>query len=86
MVKLGKYLDAANKKQGKSIVITSKYEKRIINTDEIIYIEVKGHKLIYYCFKETIESWGSISELYDQLKDNEFSLCSTFFLVNLKYV
>ena len=61
-------------------------EKQRIESSAIYYIEVRGHWLYLHLHNQTLEVSGSLQEIEDRLKDQQFSRCSNSYLVNLRHV
>ena len=57
-----------------------------IPADNVIYIEVSAHDLLFHTSSETIKLWGTLSQYEKLLRKAHFARPSTSFLVNLKYV
>lgn len=57
-----------------------------ISASDILYIEVKGHTLTIHTEKNEYSMKGSISDMYEKLKNFHFELCNQCYLVHLKYV
>lgn len=55
-------------------------------SDEIKYIEVFNHELVYHTLKGEYRVNGSMAAAADQLKGYNFRQCSRYCIVNLKYV
>lgn len=60
--------------------------KRCIALSDIIYIEVRGHKLTFHLINDTIEIRSSLNEIKSNLPAEQFVYCNSCYLVNLKYV
>ncbi|MFV0466696.1 MAG: LytR/AlgR family response regulator transcription factor [Lachnospiraceae bacterium] len=60
--------------------------KEKISTDQILYIEVKNHKLNYITMDKTYIQRGSLSKIEEELYECHFIRCSNSYLVNLKHV
>lgn len=59
---------------------------RRIRVDDIYYIEIIKHKLIYHTSLGEITSWGSLVTVEGELPKEHFSRCNVCYLVNLHYV
>ena len=68
------------------IVIPSRISSTRLPLDELIYIETKGHRVVFHTLKRDLEQYISLSALEKQLTGKSFSKCSSSYLVNLKYV
>ena len=51
-----------------------------------LYIEVKGHYLMFHTAREVIGSYGGLGDRERELQGREFARCSASALVNLRYV
>lgn len=54
--------------------------------DDITYIEIFDHKLVFHTGKRDICGWGSLGKLAERLKDRGFVQCNSCYVVNLRYV
>ncbi|MBE6133872.1 MAG: response regulator transcription factor [Erysipelotrichaceae bacterium] len=72
----------------KKIRIKTKDGTRIVNINDIIYVEAYGHTLFYYLSSnEKLESRYSLKELEKILTvDSGFARCNAAYLVNLRQV
>lgn len=68
------------------ITVSSAGIMRNIPSSRIKYVEVYRKKLTFHTLEGNIESWGSLSDIADQLPADSFSKCNNSYLVNLKYV
>lgn len=84
-LKLQKALASRSRMQKKEIVLNSGSGIRRIRLDEIHYIEVMDHNLIYHTTGGDFGERGSIREKEESLKDFGFARASNSFLVNLHY-
>lgn len=57
-----------------------------VPADNVIYIEVSAHDLLFHTSRGTIKLWGTLSKYEELLRQAHFARPSTSFLVNLKYV
>ncbi len=85
-LKFRRLIDAAMQNEKKSIMVNIDYEKKRLNISDIYYIEVKQHRLYFHTTKGTLESWGSLSKIAEELRGYGFEFCNAYLLVNLKYV
>lgn len=53
---------------------------------DILYVEVKGHNLIFHFTNDTFSVRGVMKNLEEQLAPHHFVRCNACYLVNLKYV
>lgn len=59
---------------------------RKIYVSDILYVQVKGHYLIYITDKGRIETWGSLKNAEADLPGKEFARCEHAYIVHLSYV
>lgn len=57
-----------------------------LKTDEILFVEIADHKVVYHTDKENIEIWGTLTEQENKLSGCGFARCNNYCIVNLKYV
>lgn len=79
------YQKIANNQDNK-IVVKDKTSTSILSVNEIKYVEVINHKLIFHTINGDVSSIGSLSSLEPRLNQFSFSRCNNCYLVNLKYV
>lgn len=70
----------------RSIIFNTKNSIQKAAIEDIIYIEVSNHNLIVHLTDSDIRLRGTISSMYEKLKDYHFVLCNSCYLVNLAYV
>lgn len=70
------------------IGIDSKKGVQILSSDEITYIEVFGHSIIYHYGNDnqTVSEWASLAKPEKLLSNHGFFRCNKCYLVNLKYI
>lgn len=69
----------------KSIVVKAGAVTRKINTDEIIYAEVRNRKVTLHTTAESVEFYAKLSELEQELGE-DFVRPHRSYVINLKYV
>lgn len=84
--KIQKAIALVNKKMGKDIVIKVKNGAVRVLVDDISYIEVVKHKVIYHTRHRDYESWDSMKNVEIQLAPFSFARCNVCYLVNLNHV
>lgn len=57
-----------------------------VSSEDILYLEVKGHALYIHTGSEVIQCWEPLSVLEKKLSGQWFSRCNNCYLVNLKYI
>lgn len=85
-VKLDKAVRVLAQRQGLPVRIKTRDGFRVVSSSDILYIEVKGHDLMFHTTRELIDSYGGLGERERELRDREFARCSASALVNLRYV
>lgn len=86
-LRMNKAVKEAEKKKAHSFVYLKKYSDMVkVSTDDILYIEVNGHTLIYTTTDGTFERRAKISDAEAELSGLPFSRCSLSYLVNLKRI
>lgn len=71
---------------GKFINIKAKSGLVRIDINELSYVEVRKHDLIYHVGKESIVARGALKDITEELKPYYFALCNNSYLVNLAFV
>ena len=69
-----------------SIVVTHKRGSRRVFVSGILYIEVQNHKLAIHTTQETLEAWGSLASLEEELPPGMFVRINAGTTVNLNAV
>ncbi len=57
-----------------------------ISSNDILYVEVFDHNLVYHTVKGSYNVRGRISDVSEKLDQRNFVLCNRSFVVNLRYV
>lgn len=73
-----------NRKQ--EIVIATQEGSRRMSIQDISYVEVMNHTLVYHTTEGDFSARGSIRECEARLSPYDFARCNNSFLVNLRYV
>lgn len=61
--------------------------KRLLEIQNLLYIESSGHQLIYHSSKGTFSSYSkSMKEIESELSSHGFARCSVFCLVNMNHI
>jgi len=76
-------LDSVNDKK---VILSSAGTRICLSANDITYVEVADHKLIYHTEDGEYNSYGTMSKAVEQLGSESFSLCNNCYLVNLRYV
>ena len=57
-----------------------------LDAADILYVEVRGHRLTYHTTRGDIELWGTMKAAAEQLSGRGFAACNACYLVNLERV
>lgn len=58
-----------------------------ISSNAITFVEVSGHRMtVHMTDGSEITATGSLSALYDELRDYDFERCNSCYLVNMRYI
>lgn len=86
-IKMRRALDTIGKMDCKRVVVYGKTEMHSMSIQEILYVEVQGHHLLFHKTNgEVIDACGALSDLEEQLGGFGFSRCNTCYLLNMKYI
>ena len=86
-IKLQRALDLINRADGKRVVLNGKTEMHSISVQDLLYVEVRGHHLIFHQTSgQEIDVCGSLNNLEESLQGLGFTRCSTCYLIHMKYI
>lgn len=85
-MKLHRALEQTAQRTRHSLLLTIGGEQRRIVTEQLRYIEVRGHWLSLHLDTETLEVGGSLQQMEERLAGQPFTRSSNSYLVNLRYV
>ena len=85
-MKMKKAMALLDQKKGVSVVVSDNYQKKVLPSRSIYYVEVIRHTVIFHTKNGEVKSWGSLKEYKELLETANFVQCSRFFLINLEYV
>lgn len=68
------------------ILIPSNTGMARLVSDEILYIEVLNHRLIFHTTKGNYEMFGTLKRMEEHFRSCHFAQCGKSYLVNLRYV
>lgn len=74
------------KKNGKYITVNVRGGRRKINVEEIRFVEVFDHDLVFHMPDEEIEAKGSMNAIESEFPSQSFFKCSKGCIVNMRYV
>lgn len=84
--KLEKAMQYQDRFRPKEIIISSGGGMRRVMVQDIYYIEVRNHTLIYHTKGGECSARGSVTAMEKELAQYDFARCSNSYLVNLRYV
>ena len=85
-VKLRKALRHIESRSARRIRLSQGGDYRWVSTDEIRYVEVLGHNLLYHTTDGEFRTTDTIGAATEQLRPFRFLQCSRFCLVNPRFV
>lgn len=85
-LKLKRALSHLSSLNNYELIISTKDKKYFININQLIYIEIRNHTIIYHLVNEEIKGSGTLKSLYINLKKHHFAFCNQCYLVNLAFV
>ena len=69
-----------------TLVVSGRGGKQVLRSDEILYVEVMGHEVVFHAAQGEFRAWGSLAEYARKLSEAHFAACSRYCLVNLEHV
>jgi len=85
-LKISRALDRIQENKEKTIWISTRQSKKLIEVSKLMYVEVNKHRIIYHTTSEELTSTGSLKNIILELGDLSFELCNQCYYVNLRYV
>ena len=85
-LKLDRVLRHLGARVDKSVLINSGRDKLRIGINDIFFVEIMGHKIVYHTSDGNIQSYGTLKSVEDLLDDKLFVRCNNCYLVNLRHV
>lgn len=84
--KMHRVMGAINQNRNRDLVIFQPSGMTKISSDELLYVEIKDHMLIYYLAERTVETRGTMKSAEKQLDGLGFFRCNSCYLVNARYI
>ncbi|MBR1813610.1 MAG: response regulator transcription factor [Lachnospiraceae bacterium] len=84
--KMERALRMRKRREKTELVLPAEENKKRLDLDDVLYIEVKNHTLLYHTLSETVSARGTISAEEKKLAEKGFARCSNSYLVNLAKV
>lgn len=69
-----------------SVVLRMQDGVRVLSDREIYYIEIRDHDVMFHTVDGDLKAYGTLSEREKELEGHGFVRCSSWALVNLRYV
>lgn len=85
-LKLKRALSHLSSLNNYELVVSTKDKKYFININQLVYIEIRNHTIIYHLVNEEIKGSGTLKSLYANLQKHHFAFCNSCYLVNLAFV
>lgn len=85
-LKLRKALEYRDRFQKNELILNTANGMRRLRTDDVYYVEVMNHTLVYHTRQGDITERGVIKDREELLEQYDFARCNNSFLVNLRYV
>ena len=87
MHKLDRILPLVQKEKNALVQISTIGDApKMVRPEDLIFVEIYGHKLIYHCVSGDYEGNGKISDAEESLRAYGFSRCNRNTVVNLRFV
>ncbi|MBQ2070550.1 MAG: response regulator transcription factor [Bacilli bacterium] len=80
-----KLLRRHEKDKPRTIEVSAQHETKLINVDDIYYIEISGHMISIFTDIEII-AWGTLSGLLKELPSDLFVRCNNSIIVNISKI
>lgn len=85
-LKMQKAINIWNAKCNTEFVVSLANGFHRISSDNLLYVEVMGHKLRFHTVSGNIDAGGSLAAVEKQLENKGFLRCNSCFLVNPKHI
>ena len=85
-LKLDKALEQYNRCQNRTLLVPTAGGLHCLSTDQLLYVEVSGHRLLYHTLDGTVQRSGSLSVVEQELNSYGFLRCNQCYLVNPRFV
>ncbi len=85
-LKMDRAVTEAERARKKEILLLTTEGSRRVRTEDIFYVEVLNHTLIYHTREGELYVRGSIRDCEEKLAPCDFARCNKSYLVNLRYV
>lgn len=85
-MKMRRAVNVARTNEVKDLCISVDGGFQRILTENILFIEVEGHRLRYHLTDGVVETRGSLSDIQEKLAGQGFLRCNSCYIVNTKYI
>lgn len=85
-MKLRKAIQIIKSNASRTLTINDAQGVVQVSSEQLLYVEVRGHKLTYHTKVGVYNEYGSLSDLEKILKEHNFMRCNSCYLVNPKYI
>ena len=85
-MKLDRAVTAADRARKKEILISAAEGIRRVRINELYYVEVMNHTLLYHTREGVLSVRGSIRDCEERLAPYDFARCNKSYLVNMNHV
>ena len=85
-LKMERAVTAAERARKKEIIVSTAEGERRLRIDELCYVEVMNHTLVYHTTSGELAVRGSIRDCEVRLAPYDFARCNKSYLVNMNYV
>ena len=86
ILKIKRAIKYISRDTGKNLLIKVKKETIVLNSNELIYIEVISHNLYFHTTRNVYTIRGTLKDLYKTLQGFPFTKCNKCYIVNLSKV
>lgn len=81
-----KAMSIIQRQHGLTITVKSGDHLHFLDSNDIRYVEVFGHSVLYHDKNQVWKDWGTLKAAAEQLKPYHFVLSSRYCLINLEWV
>lgn len=79
-------VEKVGRREGKRLVVNTPTGAVLLEADDIRYVEILRHHLVYHAVQGDYDGYGTLVEVEKQLSGEPFARCNACYLVNLRYV
>ena len=85
-MKMQKLLNMMKMREKKYLTVNQVNGMSKVYLQEIIYVEVRNHKLLFHTERGEIEARGSLGQLETEMSGSTFARCNSGYVVNLRNI